>query len=128
MRNTTSFLIGCFFILAGALHFIHRLYPAYLRIMPPFLPHPALLIFVSGVCEIAGGIGLLSPRFRRTAGIGLLLLLLAVFPANIYPAIHRIPYLPHSKEHLAILWLRLPLQFVLMWLIWWCSQSAPAKR
>lgn len=68
------------FIVIGVLHFTHgALFEA---IMPPYLPAPMFLVYLSGVFEIAGGVGLLIPRLRWQAGIGLLLLLVAVFPAN----------------------------------------------
>jgi uncharacterized membrane protein len=79
------FILAVFFIMAGLLHF---LFPEpYSRIVPPFLPLPRLLVFISGIAEIAGGAGLLVPEFQRVAAYGLVLLLLAVFPANIYMAV-----------------------------------------
>jgi uncharacterized membrane protein len=75
-------LAAGFFIVAGTMHFVT---PAeYRQIIPPSLPMPALLVAISGVAEIAGGAGLLIRRLRRLASIGLILLLIAVFPANIY--------------------------------------------
>ena len=77
-----------FYIAAGSLHFIK---PApYLRIMPPYIPwHPAM-VRVSGAFEILGGLGLLVPTTRRAAAWGLVALLIAVFPANLYMAMHPI--------------------------------------
>ena len=63
------------------------MHPAfYTRIVPPWLPAPALLVQISGCCEILGGAGMLIPRLRRPAGIGLIALLIAVFPANVQMA------------------------------------------
>lgn len=74
------------FVVAGALHFV---YPeAYERIVPDQLPAHGALVAISGVAEIAGGVGLLLPRFRRSAGWGLVALLVAVFPANVNMALH----------------------------------------
>ena len=89
----------------------------YLKIMPPALPHPLALIYVSGIAEIAGGIGLLVPFARRAAAYGLVLLLIAVFPANIYSAVAHVP----SQGILGnqfLQWLRLPLQLPLIWWAW----------
>ena len=73
------------FIAAGAMHFIR---PAmYRAIVPPQLGHAGALVAISGVAEIAGGLGLMIPQTRRAAGIGLIALLLAVWPANIYMAV-----------------------------------------
>src|ERR1700678_873654 len=75
-----------FYIAAGSLHFIN---PApYLRIMPPYIPWHAAMVRISGAFEILGGLGLLLPTTRRTAACGLVALLIAVFPANLYTAMH----------------------------------------
>jgi uncharacterized membrane protein len=85
-----------------------------LRIMPPALPAPRLLVLLSGVAEVAGGLGLLWPATRRWAAWGLLALLVAVFPANV----HMLQL--HEQLHLPAwaLWARLPLQPLLMWWVW----------
>ena len=62
------------------------------------------------------------PRFRRAAGYGLLLLLIAVFPANIYMAIAHVPATGVLGNR-TLQWIRLPFQFVLMWLTLWCSKK-----
>jgi uncharacterized membrane protein len=99
------------FIVAGSLHF---LFPApYLRIMPPVLPWPKALIAISGAAEILGGLGLLTSQWRRSAAWGLVLLLLAVFPANIYMAVAHVRF-PGWLGQPWFQWLRLPLQFVLI--------------
>jgi uncharacterized membrane protein len=96
---------------AGLQHFF---FPApYLRIIPPFLPWPKLLLWVSGAAEIAGGVGLLVARFRRAAAYGLALLLVAVFPANIYMAVAHLPF-PGLLGESWVQWLRLPLQIPLI--------------
>lgn len=104
--------LALLFVGAGVLHFVRP--ETYLRIMPPALPAPSLLVLLSGAAEVAGGLGLLLPATRRAAGWGLLALLVAVFPANLYMvglagALH-IPAW--------VLWARLPLQPLLMWLVW----------
>ena len=117
---------GVAFIAAGILHFV---YPAYYQaIVPPYLPAPAALVAVSGVAEIAGGVGFLVRRWRRAAGWGLIALMVAVFPANV-------EMLRQAREHhasglaQAALWLRLPLQGVLIWWAWRLSRPrAPVSR
>ncbi len=78
------FRLGVFvlFFASGIGHFL--LTEAYLQIMPPYIPAPRLMVQISGVCELAGPIGILIPRFRKAVGYGLLPLLVAVFPANIH--------------------------------------------
>ena len=102
------YLLALLFTAAGILHFTSPQF--YLRIMPPYLPAPLLLVQLSGAAELLGGLGLLLPATRRLAGWGLLLLLLAVFPANVYTA------QVHPTAWLA--WARLPLQPLLMWWVW----------
>ncbi len=103
-------------ITIGALHFIDA--PFFVRIVPAFLPWPALLVWVSGVCEIGLAIALLAPRTRKVAGIGLIALYVAVFPANVNMVVH--PELGGTVP-LWALWLRLPFQFLFMAWAWWVS-------
>jgi len=104
--------LALLFVGAGLLHFIKP--ETYLRIMPPALPVPRLLVLLSGVAEVAGGLGLLLPATRRWAAWGLLALLVAVFPANVYMVGLA------SELHLPawVLWARLPLQPLLGWAVW----------
>ena len=117
-RIVSRGFISAFFVLAGANHFVHA--PFYCRIVPPGFPAPALLVAISGVCEIAGGIGILVRPLRSAAGWGLIALLLAVFPANLYMALRPEHF---AEMHLSpwLLWLRLPLQCLL---IFWVRISA----
>jgi uncharacterized membrane protein len=95
------------FVLAGVNHFVNA--PVYLKIMPPYLPWHELLVYLSGLFEIALGILVLVPRYTRRAAWGLIALLIAVFPANLHMALH--PELYPGIPSLA-LWARLPLQAV----------------
>jgi uncharacterized membrane protein len=95
----------------------------YAAIVPPFFPSPMTLVVVSGLAEIAGGVGLLTRRWRRAAGWGLLALLVAVYPANIYMALHPERY--HFPAW--ALWARLPLQFVFMGWVWAAAIHRPVN-
>jgi uncharacterized membrane protein len=119
-------LAATLYIAAGTLHFLKP--AAYLRIMPPYIPwHPAM-VFISGVFELAGGVGLLFPRTRRSASWGLTLLLIAVFPANIYMATNPIEAGSASIAP-ALRWARLPVQLLLVWWLLWCSRPCtPSTR
>ena len=109
-------LLGVGFIFAGSMHFIQPHF--YMRMMPPPLDqYAALLVNVSGVCEILGGIGVFIPATRRAAGIGLLALLIAVFPANIYMAV-RWDLFTDIGPRTALL-IRLPIQAVIVAWVWW---------
>ena len=116
-------LLGTIFIIAGTLHFTHP--GSYLAVMPPYLPYPLELVYLSGFFEILGGVGLFISRTRALAGYGLMALLVAVFPANIHMALHGVGLagLPASP---ALLWLRLPLQGLLIAAVWWSTRAGPA--
>lgn len=102
---------------------MHFIVPgAYMGIMPLALPLHRELVYLSGVLEIAGGIGLLVPRARRAAGIGLVLLLLAVWPANLQMLLNARAAGASAGWQLVLL-LRLPLQLVLIAWVWRVSRS-----
>ena len=113
-KERVSWLIGVAFALAGVNHFVNpRLYNA---MMPDYLPYHSELVYLSGVFEILGGIGMFFPRLRRVAGWGLILLLIAVYPANVHMALNPDKFYKIPKWGL---YLRLPLQFLLIALVYW---------
>lgn len=121
MAVAGRYLLAVLFVVAGSLHL---LFPEpYTKIIPPFLPMPWLMVFISGIAEIAGGAGLLVPKLQRAAAYGLVLLLLAVFPANIYMAVAHVRF-PGLLGRPWAQWLRLPLQIPL---IWWALQYAKKR-
>ena len=115
-RRWLGWITALLFIVAGANHF--RRPGMYQRIIPPGFPYPGQLVWISGICEVAGGIGLLLPTLRRAAAWGLILLLIAVFPANCFMAMHPDRF---ADMHLRpwMLWARLPLQPLLMAWVWY---------
>ncbi len=125
IRTIGVFLLGAFFTYAGINHFLMP--EVYLHIMPPFLPAPLTLVYISGVFEILGGLGVLLPKTRSLSGWGLVLLLIAVFPANIYMLIEKV-YLPGMPQEEWLLWGRLPLQGVLIAWVWWAIQLRFLKK
>lgn len=116
LRGTFRVILAVVMIGMGMLHLVQP--DGFVRTVPRFLPAPLALVIVSGVFEILGGVGLLVPVLRRAASIGLVALYFAVFPANLNMALNDIqPAGAHVP--LAFLWLRLPLQIVLiMWALW----------
>ena len=121
MRNVQPYLVGALFIAAGALHF--KIPETYERIVPSYLPAHRELVLASGAFEILGGLGVLPRATRRAAGIGLIALLLAVFPANIYMATESAAFATVAPAW--ALWARLPLQFALMWWVAATTFAAP---
>lgn len=103
------------FGVAGIGHFV--IPEPFERIVPNWIPQPRLMVYVSGVAELAGAIGLLMPAVRTAAGWGLIALLFAVFPANI--KMLQLAIAEHASAWYQLaLWLRLPLQPLLVWLVW----------
>ncbi len=92
----------------------------FVRVMPAYLPAHEALVFISGLAEIAGGVGLLVPKLRIAAGWWLVALLIAVFPTNVEMALH-----PPAGISTWILWLRLPLQIPL---IIWAVRAGELRR
>ncbi len=112
--SRSSRALGAFFIAAGVNHFVMP--RAYRRIVPPRLRGEARrVVALSGAAEVAGGVGVLLGPTRRAAGVGLIALLAAVFPANLYMARapERFPRIPRWA-----LYARLPLQPLMMWWAW----------
>jgi uncharacterized membrane protein len=131
VESAARILLAVLMVTAGVLHFAAE--SIFVQIVPPQLPAPGALVLISGVFEIALGLLLLVPRSRRLAGLGLVALYLAVFPANIYMAIadvhlQNMPSWFHQPSALA-LWLRLPLQLGLIaWALWVSRSSQPTTR
>jgi len=114
-RTISRWVLTVFMVGAGVNHF---LVPAtYVAMMPSALPAHELLVYVSGVAEILGGLGLILPATRRLAAWGLIALLIAVFPANLNMALNHLPLGTHVLPTWA-LWGRLPLQLLM---IWWAA-------
>ena len=119
MRAFSRTLLGSVFVVAGTLHFVSP--ETYERIMPPYLPLHRELVYLSGALEIAGGLGLFPEHTRSAAGLGLVLLLVAVWPANLQMLLDaRATGKP--TWWLALLWLRLPLQVLLIAWVWRVSR------
>lgn len=113
------------FVLIGVVHFVVP-HP-FERIVPSWVPDARMAVILSGIAEIAGGVGLLIPVTRRLAGWCLIALLVAVFPANI----HMLQLARNAHEsalNIAILWIRLPFQPLLIWLLWKAAVRNPDRN
>ena len=122
-QRVALFVVFFWFFFGGLAHF--ALTDLEVRIVPPQIPDPRDVVLITGILELAGAFGLLLPWTRRAAGWGLFLLTLAVTPANIY-MLHVHDQFPQVPVWL--LWLRLPLQLVLLWLILWGSRWRVDRR
>jgi len=121
VKRIALYALSLFFVLAGVNHFLSPDF--YLPMMPDYLPWHVELVQVSGLLEIVGGVGVLVPRLRRFAGLGLIALLVAIYPANVNMALHpeRFPDLPRWA-----LYARLPFQLAFIAWAWWATHPDAA--
>ena len=114
------------FVFTGVSHFTAMKHD-FTAMIPPPLPNDLWVVYLTGALEIAGAIGLLVPRTRKLAGVCLMLLLIALFPANVYAALNEIPLRGESPTPL---WIRAPMQLLFVGMVWWTSikESASAQR
>ncbi len=90
-----------------------------IRMTPQWVPRQRAMVFFTGLCELAGAIGLVVPETRRAAGIALILFFIAVLPANIHAARAKVTLRGRPATPL---WLRLPMQILFIVLAWWSTQ------
>ena len=119
-KDIARLVLALMFFIAGTLHFTHT--KIFVQIVPPFIPFPEMMVYVSGIFEILGALGLLIPRYSRQAAFGLVLLLIAVFPANIYMAVNNIQ-LGGIMNNSILQWIRIPFQFVFIWCVLWSTEK-----
>lgn len=128
LKTWSRYLLGTFFMVAGVNHFWHTDF--YLAMMPPYLPAHLTLVHASGIAEILLGALVLVKPWQRVAGWGLVVLSVAVFPANVHMAFHPEQFTQFSATGL---WLRLPLQALVIGWALWCTRPPiprhqPEKR
>jgi uncharacterized membrane protein len=116
--------LAAMFLFTAAAHF-NSMRPDLVAMVPSFVPSPRLMVTFTGLCEILGAIGLLVPRARRLAALALILLLLALLPANIYAAqsgltLRGAPATPIVP--------RVALQALFIGLLWWSGVRRPKQR
>lgn len=119
-RNAALGSLAIMFLVTSTAHFNGMKHDLAAMIPEP-LPDGLWIVYLTGVFEIAGAAGLLVPRTRRLAGIGLVLLLIAQFPANVNAALNGIPL---GGEAPTPLWLRTPMQLLFIAMVWWTSIKA----
>ncbi|HEX6250280.1 MAG TPA: DoxX family protein [Gemmatimonadaceae bacterium] len=111
-------------LFTAAAHF-NSMRPDLVAMVPPFVPNPELMVTLTGICEILGAAGLLIPRTRRLAAIALILLLLALLPANIYAAQAGVTL---RGQPAAPIIPRVALQALFIGLLWWSGVRAANHR
>jgi uncharacterized membrane protein len=130
MSRRKRVLLWAMAVFYAAAGFNHLMNPDfYLAIMPPGLPDPERLNVIAGLAEIVLGVFVLEPRVRALAAWGIVALLIAVFPANVYVAAQNIgiPGGEPGTGHALLNWVRLPLQGVLVLWAWWYTRPDAAS-
>jgi uncharacterized membrane protein len=128
LKRPLLYVMSVGYVVAGVLHVVAP--HLYVQIVPPWLPAPLLLVYLSGLAEIAVGVGLLYPPTRQPAAWATIVLLVAVFPANVHMATSGVVVVgaPGGGDpSTAVRWARLPLQFVLVAWAWWYTRPLPER-
>lgn len=124
MSALSRLALALFFVLAGIAHFMAP--GPYLAIMPPYIPWPDAMVTLTGMAEILGGLGVLFRSTRRAAGWWLILLLIAIFPANIHATSIGLEFQGYVVPTW-MLWARLPLQLLLIVWVWRACLGRPSR-
>jgi uncharacterized membrane protein len=122
IRTLSAWIMGLAYIATGINHFWHPGF--YLNIMPPYLPWHELLVLLSGIAEIVLGLMMFFPPVRKLAAWGIIAMLIVFLTVHIHMVMN-----PHLFKNVPeyILWLRIPLQFVLiLWAYWYTQPNRPA--
>lgn len=113
--------LAVMFCFTAAAHF-NSMRPDMIAMVPPFVPNPALMVTFTGICEILGAIGLLIPRTRRLAAVALIVMLVAILPANIHAAQAGVTLRGAPATPLVP---RIALQALFIGLLWWSGVRRP---
>ena len=120
-KTILLYVMAAFYVYAG---FNHLMNPAfYLAIMPPELPNPEWLNVLSGLAEILLGVYILEPRVRVLAAWGLIALLIAVFPANLWVAMENVGAEGPGSGAGTANWVRIPFQGLFIAWAWWYTRD-----
>ena len=121
IKYISIYSLGLGYLMIGVNHFLDPDF--FLNIMPPYLPWHLELVYLSGAFEIILGLSLMIPKIRTYAAWGIICLLIAVYPANIYLAFNETPQNALEISPFLASWVRLPIQFVLIALAYWHTQK-----
>jgi uncharacterized membrane protein len=120
IKEISRWIQSAFYLIAGANHFLNPEF--YLRAMPEYLPYPSFLHLFSGVLEMLAGIGLVIPKYSTRAAWLIIIILIAVFPANLEVALKDGTPMDISP---LMAWLRLPFQLVFIaWAYWYTKKES----
>ena len=117
-HDSACYALAVMFAFTGLAHF-NKMKHDLVRMVPAMFPRPQLLVYFTGVLEFMGAVGLLLPRFRSLAGICLIALLIALFPANVNATLKRATL---AGKPATPLWLRTPMQVLFIGMLWWSTR------
>lgn len=117
-QDSARYALALMFLFTSSAHFTPMKHDL-ARMVPKWFPRPLLIVYITGVLEIIGAAGLLLPAFHSAAGLALVVLMLAMFPANVRAARQGIPLRGKAPTEL---WLRAPMQILFIVLTWWSTQ------
>ncbi|HWQ53478.1 MAG TPA: DoxX family protein [Bryobacteraceae bacterium] len=123
-RDSARWALAVMLFFTASAHFTPMRHDL-VKMVPGWVPEPMSVIYMTGILEIAGAIGLLLPRTRRLAGLGLCALFLALFAANVKAAREGLTLRGNPATPL---WLRAPMQLLFIWLAWWTAGSGRGRR
>tara|TARA_B100000927_G_scaffold277892_1_gene259952 strand:+ start:1333 stop:1731 length:399 start_codon:yes stop_codon:yes gene_type:complete len=121
LKIVSTYAMSIGYVTVGLGHFTNTSF--FLKIMPPYLPYHTELVYLSGLFEIILGFGLLFKSFKKWVGWGLIFLLIAVYPANIYLAFNKAPQEAINITPFLASWVRLPMQFIFITLAYIHAKS-----
>jgi len=115
--GATRYALATMLVFTASAHFT-KMKNDLAHMMPDWIPQPMALIYFTGLCEIAGAIGLVLPYLRHAAGIALIVFLIVVFPANVKAARTGVAV---GGKRATPLWLRASMQVLFIALTWWSA-------
>ncbi len=117
-QDSARYALAVMFAFTATAHF-NKMRHDLARMIPSFFPRPQLLVYITGALELLGALGLLLPKFRSTAGVCQILLLIGMFVANVNAALQGIKL---RGKPVTSLWLRTPMQILFIALLWWSTR------
>jgi uncharacterized membrane protein len=117
-QDSARYALVVMFVFTASAHF-NKMKNDLARMIPPYFPHPLLIVYITGVLELLGAAGLALPAFRRVAGVCLIALLIGMFIANVYAARQGVTL---RGKPATPLWLRVPMQILFIALLWWSTR------
>jgi uncharacterized membrane protein len=118
-QDSADYALAVMFVFTSSAHF-NKMKHDLARMIPPYLPRPLLIVYITGVLELLGAAGLVLPHFRRLAGICLIVLLIGMFIANVNAARQGVTLRGKAPTPL---WLRAPMQVLFIALLWWSTRA-----